>query len=168
MGATRRAAAVHPGRRLPYQQRLLACEDRLAAALRRRAAAPLRASAAADSAALERGAAGSGPRPTDEQAAAVRAALQRRLACHHRRSRHGQDHDRAGARARAGCGWACPPRRALAAPDRQGGQPPGGGDPGLAGASPRRGPATPRTAAAERRRPAAETLHRLLGFAAPG
>jgi exodeoxyribonuclease V alpha subunit len=76
-----------PGARRPfivdrahlYQQRLLVCEDRLAAALRARAAgAPL-----ADEAEAARAVAAvvetARPRPTDEQAAAVRAALVRPL-----------------------------------------------------------------------------------------
>jgi exodeoxyribonuclease V alpha subunit len=76
-----------PGARRPfildggclYQQRLLASEDRLAAALRARAAAAPLASeedaARAVAAVLD----SARPRPTDEQAAAVRAALVRPL-----------------------------------------------------------------------------------------
>jgi exodeoxyribonuclease V alpha subunit len=76
-----------PGQRCPfildggflYQQRLLACEDRLAARLRaRRAGAPLAGETQADEA-LRAVAGGGGPPPTDEQLAAVRAALLGRL-----------------------------------------------------------------------------------------
>jgi exodeoxyribonuclease V alpha subunit len=66
------------GRHL-YQQRLLACEERLAALLRaRRAAPPLLDGAAADEV-LRAIADGAGPRATAEQVGAVRAALTGRL-----------------------------------------------------------------------------------------
>ena len=86
-----RAGAVvgPPGARCPfildgdflYPQRLLACEDRLAALLRaRRAGAPLAAASAVDEAVRAVGGGdGGGPRPTDEQLTAVRAALGGRL-----------------------------------------------------------------------------------------
>ena len=85
-----RATAVvgAPGQRCPfildggflYQQRLLACEDRLAARLRaRRAGAPLAGGAEADEALRGISDGGGGPPPTAEQLAAVRAALLGRL-----------------------------------------------------------------------------------------
>ncbi len=65
--------------RFLYQQRLLACEERLAAALRaRRDGAPLAGDAAIEPA-LQAVAAGAAPAPTAEQLDAVRAALSGRL-----------------------------------------------------------------------------------------
>ena len=85
-----RAGAVvgAPGARCPfildrgslYPQRLLACEDRLAAALRaRRAGAPLAGEAQVQQAVTAVAAAGGAPPLSDEQLAAVRAALAGRL-----------------------------------------------------------------------------------------
>jgi exodeoxyribonuclease V alpha subunit len=62
-----------------YQQRLLACEDRLAALLRARLAGGALIAAAAAERALGLTIDSARPRPTDEQAAAVRAALRGRL-----------------------------------------------------------------------------------------
>jgi exodeoxyribonuclease V alpha subunit len=62
-----------------YPQRLLACEDRLATLLRARRAGPAPAEAAPIEQALSAVAQDAQPRPTDEQLAAVRAALGGRL-----------------------------------------------------------------------------------------